>query len=70
MAKVIAGIGTSHVPAIGAVIDHEKLAEPYWQKFAEGIEPARHWMAEHRPDVCIVVFNDHASAFSLEMIPP
>jgi protocatechuate 4,5-dioxygenase beta chain len=69
MAKVISGIGTSHVPAIGAAIDHKKLAEPYWQKFAEGIEPARQWMAEHRPDVCIVVFNDHASAFSLEMIP-
>ena len=69
MAKVTAGIATSHVPAIGAAIDNNKLGEPYWQPFARGIEPARQWMAQHRPDVCIIIFNDHASAFSLELIP-
>ena len=69
MARVIAGISTSHVPAIGAAIDQDKLQEPYWQKFARGIEPAREWMAENIPDVCVVVFNDHASSFSLEVIP-
>ena len=69
MARITAGIGTSHVPAIGAAIDHGKLDEPYWQRFASGIEPGRQWMAEHKPDVCIVVYNDHASAFSLELIP-
>jgi hypothetical protein len=26
-------------------------------------------MAEARPDVCLVVYNDHANAFSLEVIP-
>ena len=26
-------------------------------------------MAETRPDVCIVVYNDHASAFSLRLVP-
>ena len=26
-------------------------------------------MAEVEPDVCIVVYNDHASAFSLELVP-
>ncbi len=69
MAKITAGIGTSHVPAIGAAIDHKKLEQPYWQPFADGIAPAREWMAQHQPDVCIVIFNDHASSFSLELIP-
>lgn len=68
MARIIAGIGTSHVPAIGAAIDNGKTGEPYWVPFMEGIEPARRWMSEALPDVCIVVYNDHASAFSLESV--
>ena len=60
MAAVIAGIGTSHVPAVGAAIDGGKQAEPYWAPYFAKIEPARSWMAEARPDVCVVVYNDHA----------
>ncbi|MGI9623043.1 MAG: class III extradiol dioxygenase subunit beta [Acidimicrobiales bacterium] len=69
MAEVVAGIGTSHVPAVGAAIDHDKQNEPYWRPFFDKIQAARDWMAEAKPDVCIVVYNDHASAFSLELIP-
>ncbi|NIR40942.1 MAG: protocatechuate 3,4-dioxygenase, partial [Actinobacteria bacterium] len=69
MAEIVGGIGTSHVPAVGAAIDHAKQSDPYWAPYFEKIEPARRWMAETRPDVCVVVYNDHASAFSLEVIP-
>ena len=69
MAEVVAGVGTSHVPAVGAAIDHGKQAGPYWAPYFAKIEPARRWMAEARPDVCVVVYNDHASAFSLRLIP-
>lgn len=69
MATVIGGIGTSHVPAVGAAIDNGKQDEPYWAPYFDKIEPAREWMAAKDPDVCIVVYNDHASAFSLELIP-
>lgn len=69
MASVIAGIGTSHVPAIGAAIDDHRQDDPYWAPYFEKIEPARRWMAETAPDVCIIVYNDHASAFSLQLIP-
>ena len=68
-AHVVGGIGTSHVPAVGAAIDHHKHDDPYWAPFFDKIQPAREWMAEAQPDVCIVVFNDHASAFSLDVIP-
>ncbi len=68
MAKLIAGIGTSHIPAIGAAMDSGKTEEAYWQSLFEGIQPARDWMAEKKPEVCIIVYNDHASAFSLEAI--
>ncbi len=68
MAKIIAGVGTSHVPAIGAAVDHGKTQEPYWKPVFEGMEPAKKWIEEVKPDVCIIVYNDHASAFSLESI--
>ncbi len=68
-AQIVGGIGTSHVPAVGAAIDRNKQDQPYWAPYFEKIEPARKWMARQAPDVCIVAYNDHASAFSLEVIP-
>ena len=69
MANLIAGLGTSHVPAIGAAVDHGKTQDPYWKPLFDGYEPARDWLAKIKPDVAIIVYNDHASAFSLELIP-
>lgn len=69
MAKIVAGVGTSHIPSIGAAVDHGKTLEPYWRPLFDGYGPARAWMEKTRPDVIIVVYNDHASAFSLELIP-
>jgi protocatechuate 4,5-dioxygenase beta chain len=69
MAKIIGGVGTTHVPAIGAAIDQGKTDEDYWRPVFEGYEPSKKWMAETNPDVVILVYNDHATAFSLEIIP-
>jgi protocatechuate 4,5-dioxygenase beta chain len=69
MAHISAGVGSSHVPAIGAALDHGKTAEPYWAPLFKGFEPTRGWIAREKPDVIILVYNDHASAFSLEVIP-
>jgi protocatechuate 4,5-dioxygenase beta chain len=69
MARIVAGVTTSHVPAIGAAIDHGRTGEPYWQPLFAGYEYSKRWIAEQKPDVVILVYNDHASAFSLELIP-
>lgn len=69
MARITAGVATSHVPAIGAALDLGKTQEPYWQPLFEGYEFGKRWIADHKPDVIILVYNDHASAFSLEIIP-
>jgi protocatechuate 4,5-dioxygenase beta chain len=69
VAKIIAGISSSHVPAIGAAIDLGKTQEPYWQRVFSGFEKSKQWMADAKPDVVIAIYNDHASAFSVEMIP-
>ncbi len=69
MARIIAGVASSHVPAIGAAIDNKRTEEPYWQRVFSGFEKSKEWMAKAKPDVAIVVYNDHASAFSVELIP-
>ena len=69
MAKITASVYTSHVPAIGAALDMGKTADPYWQPLFAGYEPSKQWMKDNQPDVIFLVFNDHATAFSLDMIP-
>jgi protocatechuate 4,5-dioxygenase beta chain len=69
MARLTAGIACSHVPAIGAAMDLGKVAEPYWAPLFKGFEPSRRWMAQNTPDVVFLIYNDHATAFSLDIIP-
>jgi protocatechuate 4,5-dioxygenase beta chain len=69
MARITAGVTTSHVPAIGAAIDLEKTDTDYWAPLFAGYKWSKEWIKEEDPDVVILVYNDHASAFSLEVIP-
>ncbi len=69
MAYISASVYTSHVPAIGAALDQGKAEEPYWQPLFAGYKFSKQWMQEAMPDVIILVYNDHATAFSLQMIP-
>lgn len=69
MARLTTGVGTTHVPAIGAAQDHGKTRDDYWRPLFDGYGPAREWARDHVPDVAIMVFNDHANAMGLDMIP-
>ena len=69
MAKIIAGVGCSHVPAIGAALDFGKTGEDYWKPVFEGFKRSREIMAQLKPDIVIEVYNDHGTAFSLQYIP-
>ncbi|MDX6392629.1 MAG: protocatechuate 4,5-dioxygenase, beta chain [Streptosporangiaceae bacterium] len=69
MARITAGLTTSHIPAVGAAIDLGKTGEPYWKPLFAGYEKTKAWAADDVPDVVILVYNDHASAFTPEMIP-
>ncbi len=69
MARITASVYTSHVPAIGAAIDQGKTTEPYWQPLFAGYEFSKKWMKDNTPDVIFLIYNDHATAFSLDMIP-
>lgn len=69
MARIIAGATTSHVPAIGAAIDNRKTDQPYWKRVFDGFEKSKELVAKLRPDVVIGIYNDHATAFSVEVVP-
>jgi len=69
MARIIGGITTSHIPAIGAAIAKGLQQEAYWKPFFDAYPPVHDWLAEHRPDVAIVVYNDHGLNYFLDTIP-
>jgi protocatechuate 4,5-dioxygenase beta chain len=69
VASISASVYTSHIPAIGAALDLGKTAEPYWQPVFGGYQRSKEWMAKHVPDVIVLVYNDHATAFSLDLVP-
>jgi protocatechuate 4,5-dioxygenase beta chain len=69
MARITAGVTTSHVPAVGMAVDLHKEGEAYWAPMFEGYEFSKQWMRENTPDVAIIVYNDHASYFGMEIMP-
>lgn len=69
MARLTAGVATSHVPAIGAALDLGKSSDSYWKPLFDGYEFSKRWIAAEKPDVVFLVYNDHATAFSLDCIP-
>jgi protocatechuate 4,5-dioxygenase beta chain len=69
MARIIGGIGTTHVPAIGNAIAKGWQREPYWKPFFDGFGPAHRWLAQVQPDVVVVFYNDHGLNFFLDKMP-
>jgi protocatechuate 4,5-dioxygenase beta chain len=69
MARITAGLTTSHIPAIGAAIDLGKTQEAYWKPLFDGYEWTKAWARENVPDVVLLVYNDHASAFTPALVP-
>jgi len=69
MGRITGGVTTSHVPAVGAAIDMQRENEPYWKKMFDGYLFSKEWMSQNTPDVVIIVYNDHASFFGMEIMP-
>ena len=69
MARIIGGIGTSHVPTIGLAYDRGRQEDPVWAPLFEGYRPVARWLAEKRPDVLLFFYNDHGSTFFFDLYP-
>ncbi|MGR3660833.1 MAG: class III extradiol dioxygenase subunit beta [Paracoccaceae bacterium] len=69
MARLTAGVGCSHIPAIGVAMDTGITDQPYWRPVFKGFEFSRKWMKDNKPDVIFLVYNDHCTAFDASCIP-
>jgi protocatechuate 4,5-dioxygenase beta chain len=69
MARIIGGLGTTHVPSIGNAIAKGLQQDPYWQPFFSGFDYVHGWLAREKPDVAIVFYNDHGLNFFLDKLP-
>ena len=69
MAKISATVYSSHTPAIAAALDLGKSTQDYWKPVFAGFEASKAWLKANTPDVVLLVYNDHATSFSLEMVP-
>src|ERR1700760_4360286 len=69
MATLIGGLTTSHVPAIGGAIARGQQRSPYWKAFFDAFDPVHAWLATNKPDVVVVIYNDHGLNFFLDKMP-
>ena len=69
MARVIGGLGASHVPSIGVAIARGEQQTPYWKPFFDAFHPIHAWLAVEKPDLAIVIYNDHGLNFFLDKMP-
>src|SRR5258708_10788497 len=63
MARIIGGIAASHTPTIGFAYDRDKRDDPVWAPIFENFAPLDAGLAEKRPDVLVMIYNDHVSSF-------
>jgi len=57
------------VAAIGRAIDRGLQEDPYWKPFFDGFQPVHRWLEAARPDVAVVIYNDHGLNFFLDKMP-
>ena len=69
MGRIVGGIGLSHVPSIGPVVDRNRTQEPAWKPLFDAYVPVREWLTKLEPDVAIVVYNDHGADFTFDQYP-
>lgn len=69
MARIIGGIGTSHAPSIAHAYDRKRQQDPLWKPLFDGYEPVRAWLQSVRPDLMIVIYNDHMNRFFFDAYP-
>ncbi len=63
MARIIGGIAASHTPTIGFAYDRDKRNDPAWAPIFDNFAPLAAWLEAKRPDVLLMIYNDHVTSF-------
>jgi protocatechuate 4,5-dioxygenase beta chain len=69
MARIVGSLLTSHVPLIGKAIARGLHSDPYWKPFFDGYATVHEWLDRVRPDVAVMIYNDHGLNFFLDKMP-
>jgi protocatechuate 4,5-dioxygenase beta chain len=69
MARIAGVITTSHVPAIGRAIARNLQNDQYWKPFFAAYPPVHEWLRREKPDVAVMIYNDHGLNFFLDKLP-
>jgi gallate dioxygenase len=70
MATIIGAIATSHTPTIGFAKRRGLQNDPIWEPIFQAYDPIRAWLREKRPDVLLIVYNDHITSFFFDHYSP
>jgi gallate dioxygenase len=63
MARIVGGIAASHTPTIGFAYDRNGRNDAAWAPIFEQFAPLATWLADKRPDVLLLIYNDHVTSF-------
>jgi gallate dioxygenase len=63
MARIIGALACSHTPTIGFAFDRKTPDDRTWGPIFHAFEPLRVWLASRKPDVLLVIYNDHVTSF-------
>lgn len=66
MAEIVAGIGLSHVPGLAPAVE---AARAEHNEDMEAFTGVGSWLEETRPDVVVMVYNDHGATFGFDLVP-
>ena len=58
MARITAGVGTSHVPLLGVAHDQGKDQDDYFGPIFAGYGWTREWEKTEKPDVVILISSE------------
>ena len=70
MARIIAGLAASHSPTIGFAKDTQSADNPAWADVFKVFQPVQDWLEEKKPDVMLLIYNDHITSFFFDHYSP
>jgi len=69
VAEIVAGVGCSHAPSIAHAYDHKLTQEPAWKPLFDAFAESHRWLMSFRPDVLVVIYNDHVDQYFYDAWP-
>ncbi len=69
MARIVGGIGSSHAPSIAQAWDKGQQHDELWAPLFDGYVPVKRWLERLKPDLMVVLYNDHMNRFFFDAYP-